>query len=257
MSRPTLAVYKFASCDGCQLSLLDLEDELLALTELVEIADFKEATSFEKPGPYDVVLIEGSVTTPHDRERLHAIRKKARTLVTIGACATAGGIQALRNYRDAGELARYVYAHPEYLSTLDTSTPIATHVSVDFELRGCPVSKAQLLDVILSLLHGRRPVTPAHSVCLDCKLRGNPCVLVTGTPCMGPVTHAGCDALCPTYHRGCFGCFGPQEAPNLVSMSDVLRKRGATNADLVRLYRTFNAEAPPFAEAARRSEDES
>jgi sulfhydrogenase subunit delta len=257
VSRPTLAVYKFASCDGCQLSLLDLEDELLPLTELVQLADFKEATSSELPGPYDVVLVEGSITTAHDRERLHDVRRNARFLITIGACATAGGIQALRNYRDTGELARYVYAHPEYLSMLDTSTPIAAHVPVDFELRGCPVNKQQLLDVILSLLHGRKPITPAHSVCLDCKLKGNPCVLVTGTPCLGPVTHAGCDALCPTFHRGCFGCYGPQESSNLIAMSDVLRKRGATDADLVRLYRTFNAEAPAFAEAAKRHEGNS
>jgi coenzyme F420-reducing hydrogenase gamma subunit len=249
---PTLAVWKFASCDGCQLSLLDLEDELLALTGKVEVAYFLEASSATVDGPYDVSLVEGSVTTLHDAERIREVRAQSRTLITIGACATAGGIQALRNFADVEEFARIVYASPDYIATLSTSTPIRAHVAVDFELNGCPINKHQLLEVISAHLAGRRPHVRAHSVCVECKRRGTVCVMVAhGTPCLGPVTHAGCGALCPAYDRGCYGCFGPKETPNTASLdawSDLEQR------DLVRIYRTFNAVAVPFREASEAHE---
>ena len=244
--KPKLAVCKFASCDGCQLSVLDLEDELLALADAVEIAYFKEATSHESDGPFDLSLVEGSITTPHDAERIRDVRQRSRALVTIGACATAGGIQALRNFADVREFLSVVYASPEYIETLATSTSIAHHVPVDFELRGCPVDKRQLLEVISAFLHGRKPAVASHSVCVECKLRGNVCVMVTGTPCLGPVTHAGCGALCPTYQRGCYGCFGPQEAPNTASLARAFGAAGVPERDIVRVFRTFNAAAPEF-----------
>jgi coenzyme F420-reducing hydrogenase gamma subunit len=239
--KPKLAVWKFASCDGCQLSLLDCEDELLALAGEIEIAEFLEATSASVRGPYDLSLVEGSITTEHDAERIRAVRHASRRLVTIGACATAGGIQALRNLADVGEFTRLVYATPEYVSTLATSTPIAAHVPVDFELRGCPIDKRQLLEVITAFLHGRRPGISSESVCMECKRRGNVCVLVAhGTPCLGPVTHAGCGALCPSYDRGCYGCFGPMETPNTVSLTRQLRVVGMDDRDVDRVFRTFN-----------------
>lgn len=210
--RPKLAVWKFSSCDGCQLSLLDCEDELLALADAVEIAYFLEASSAVVPGPYDVSLVEGSITTAEDAERIKQVRAQSKVLVSIGACATAGGIQALKNLADVDAFVSAVYAHPEYISTLGTSTPVSAHVPVDFELQGCPVSKAQLLEVLSALLAGRRPRIPTYSVCVECKRRGTPCLLVRGIPCLGPVTQAGCGALCPAYARGCFGCFGPAES---------------------------------------------
>jgi sulfhydrogenase subunit delta len=204
METPTLAVWKFASCDGCQLTLLDCEDELLAIAGRVKIARFTEASSEVQPGPYDVSLVEGSITTADDAERIRHVREMSRTLVTIGACATAGGVQALRNFADVGEFTSVVYARPDYISTLATSTPIAAHVDVDFELHGCPIDRRQLLEVITALLAGRKPNIPAHSVCFECKQRGNVCVVVAhGTPCLGPVTHAGCGALCPSCPRSC------------------------------------------------------
>ncbi len=216
VSKPKLSVWKFSSCDGCQLSLLDLEDELLQIAGAVEIAYFLEATSvdLEGVGPFDVTLVEGSVSTPHDVERIQQVRAASKMLVTIGACATAGGIQAMRNIADADEYARIVYAHPDYLSSLETSTPISDHVEVDLELHGCPVSKAQLLEVVTALLAGRRPRIPSYAVCVECKRRGTPCLLVQGIGCLGPVTRAGCGALCPAYARGCYGCFGPAESAN-------------------------------------------
>jgi sulfhydrogenase subunit delta len=241
MSKPKLAVWKFASCDGCQLSLLDCEDELLALAGEVEIAYFLEASSATVEGPYDLSLVEGSVTTPHDAERIREVRRVSRKLVTIGACATAGGIQALRNFQDVGEFLSLVYASPEYVSTLDTSTPISAHVPVDFELHGCPIDKRQLLEVIGAFLHGRRPRIASTSVCTECKRRGNVCVMVAhGTPCLGPVTHAGCGALCPSFDRGCYGCFGPMETPNIPALRKQLRVLGS---DDERVFRTFNVAA--------------
>jgi coenzyme F420-reducing hydrogenase gamma subunit len=247
-----LAVWKFASCDGCQLSLLDLEDELLALTGQVEIAEFLEASSASVAGPYDVSLVEGSITTLHDAERIHAVREQSRVLITIGACATAGGIQALRNFADVEEFTRFVYASPDYISTLTTSTPISAHVPVDYELHGCPINKYQLLEVIAALLAGRRPRIRSHSVCVDCKRAGNVCVMVAhGTPCLGPVTHAGCGALCPSFNRGCYGCFGPKETPNPRALDEWTP---LDDRDLVRIYRTFNATSAPFREASERHE---
>ena len=253
--KPKLAVWKFASCDGCQLSLLDCEDELLALAGKVAIANFPEASRARVKGPYDVSLVEGSITTPHDAERIHAVRRASRFLVTIGACATAGGIQALRNFKDVRQFISVVYAHPEYISTLDRSTPIADHVAVDFELRGCPINKSQLLELLNAFLHGRRPNIPAHSVCVECKLRGTPCVMVSrGTPCLGPVSHAGCGALCPAYNRGCYGCYGPMESPNTRSLSRAWAELGADERDMVRAFRGFNAFAEPFRRESERHE---
>lgn len=251
--KPRVAVWKFASCDGCQLSLLDCEDELLAIAGAIDIAYFPEATRASVKGVYDLSIVEGSITTPHDAERIQDVRRRSKKLVTIGACATSGGIQALRNFADVREFASIVYAHPEYIATLSTSTPIADHVRVDFELRGCPIDKRQLVDVVSAFLAGRRPNTPAHSVCIECKLKGNVCVMVAkSTPCLGPVTHAGCGALCPSYDRGCYGCFGPKETPNAPSLSAGLGKIGMDARALERVYRTFNANAEPFREESER-----
>jgi coenzyme F420-reducing hydrogenase gamma subunit len=233
------------------LTLLNCEDELLAIAEVVQIAEFREASRATIKGPYDLSLVEGSITTPVDAERIRQIRAASKRLVTIGACATAGGIQALRNFKDVREFVSVIYATPSYINTLATSTAIADHVPVDFELRGCPIDPAQLREVILAFLQGRRPQTPASSVCLECKRAGRVCVMVAqGTPCLGPVTHAGCGALCPTYGRGCYGCFGPMETPNTASLAGELSRRGVPEQDLARVFATFNADAPAFRKEA-------
>lgn len=246
-AKPRLAVWKFASCDGCQLSLLNCEDVLLAVAGAVDIAYFPEASRAMAKGPYDLSLVEGSITTPHDAHRIHDIRKASRHLVTIGACATAGGIQALRNFKDVRDLVPMVYATPGYIETLGKSTPIAYHVFVDYELRGCPVDKAQLVEVITAFLNGRKPNVLPQSVCMECKRAGRICVMVAhGTPCLGPVTHAGCGALCPGYHRGCYGCFGPKEAANTPAMASAWAELGQDAVDLTRAFRSFNAYAEAF-----------
>jgi sulfhydrogenase subunit delta len=245
--KPKLAIWKFASCDGCQLSLLDCEDELLAVASEVEIANFPEASRAIVKGPYDLSLVEGSITTPHDAERIHHVRRTSKHLVTIGACATSGGIQALRNFKDVKEFISIVYATPKYIETLSKSTPISDHVFVDFELQGCPINKHQLVEVISAFLNGRKPNTPPHSVCIECKQRGSVCVMVArGTPCLGPVTHAGCGAICPAYARGCYGCFGPKETPNTAALSARWSQLGVSEQNLVRAFRGFNAAAHEF-----------
>jgi sulfhydrogenase subunit delta len=248
-SRPSLAVWKFASCDGCQLSLLDCEDELLTLAGAVRIAHFTEMSRARVEGPYDLSLVEGSISTPSDAERIVAIRASSHRLVTIGACATAGGIQGLRNFAAEGEYVATVYAHPEYVASLETSTPISAHVEVDYELHGCPVDRRQLLEVITASLAGRNPAVPGYSVCRECKGRGTVCLLVAGgTPCLGPVTRSGCGALCPSVGRGCFGCFGPADTANTASLAAQLRRIGTPPLEISRLFATFNAGAPAFAD---------
>ena len=224
--------------------MLDCEDELLGLAGEVEIAYFLEARRAAVEGPYDLSLVEGSITTAHDAERIREVRRQSRHLVTIGACATAGGIQALKSFSDVRDFVAAVYATPEYISTLETSTPISAHVPVDYELHGCPINKRQLLEVISAFLHGRRPGIASTSVCFECKRRGTVCVMVAhGTPCLGPVTHAGCGALCPSYDRGCYGCFGPMETPNTVSLTKQLQVLGMGDRGVERVFRTFNVEA--------------
>jgi sulfhydrogenase subunit delta len=251
--RAKLAVWKFTSCDGCQLSLLDCEDELLALAQSLQIAKFLEVTSAEVRGPYDLSLVEGSITTPQDAERIRQIRRQSRALVTIGACATSGGIQALRNFKHVPDFIAAVYASPDYISTLSTSTAIADHVPVDFELRGCPINKRQLLEVISAYINGRKPAIPAHSVCMECKRRGTVCVMVAKkTPCLGPITHGGCGAICPAYGRGCYGCYGPAETVNAASLMQAWTAAGGSRVEMFRVLRSFNANAGEFRAAAER-----
>lgn len=245
--KPKLAVWKFSSCDGCQLMLLDCEDELLALTDQVQVSYFLEATRKVEKGPYDISLVEGSITTPHDVMRIREVRKQSKVLITIGACATAGGIQALRNFANVKDFIRAVYARPDYIDTLTTSTAIADHVAVDFELRGCPVNKHQLLEVLGAYLNHRKPMVPRHSECMECKMRGVVCRMVAdGAPCLGPVTQAGCGTLCPGVNRACYGCFGPAETPNTAALAARLAQLGKDGPEIQRLFRSFNANAEAF-----------
>lgn len=253
--KPSLAVWKFSSCDGCQLTLLDCEDELLQIAEIVDIRQFQEATRASLPGPYDISLVEGSVTTEEERRRIQEIRRDSRILVTIGACATAGGIQALRNTKDHASLKAAVYPSPEFIEALETSTPIADHVPVDFELRGCPIDKGQLIETLIALLKGRKPAVPDYSQCAECKLAGTACVMVTkGVPCLGPATQGGCGNLCPKVGRGCYGCFGPKEGANAQALADEFARLGVERAAIRDLFGQFAAAAPAFAEQRRRHE---
>ncbi|MFC1731346.1 oxidoreductase [candidate division KSB1 bacterium] len=250
--RPKLAVWKFASCDGCQLSLLDCEDELLAVAGAVEIAFFPEASRLMERAPYDISLVEGSITTPREAELIQRVRRNSKFLVTIGACATAGGIQALRNFSDVREYAEIVYPTQEYIEVLNRSAPVHDHVLVDFELRGCPINKHQLIELLSAYLNGRKPNIPRYNLCIECKRRGLVCVMIAqGIPCLGPVTQAGCGALCPSFDRGCYGCFGPDESPNTASLGMRFKELGLNEQEITRRFRGFNA----YAEAFRRESE--
>lgn len=253
--KPKIGVFKFASCDGCQLSLLDAEDELLGIVAAVTVAYFPEATRTALKGPYDIGFVEGSITTHQDAQRIQEIRRQCKTLITIGACATAGGIQALRNWKDVDEFIRVVYATPQFISTLKLSTPIAEHVPVDFELRGCPINKYQLIELITATLAGRKPNIPTHSVCIDCKRKANVCIAVArGIACLGPATQAGCGALCPSYDRGCYGCYGPMETSNTASLTNQFRILGQGGDQIMRAFRGFNAWSWQFRKASEECE---
>jgi len=249
--KPKVAVYKFSSCDGCQLSILNLEDELLDLASAVDIAFFLEATRTVKPGPYDVGIVEGSVTTPYEAERIKEVRDECKYLISLGTCATAGGIQALRNFAKADDYAKAVYAHPEFLHYLETSTPISAHVPVDLEIWGCPVNKGTVVEVLAALLQSRRPNFPPSPVCLECKRRGIVCVVVAqGIPCLGPVVHGGCGALCPANGRGCYGCFGPSSAGNFSGLVANMIPHDRYPNETANLLRSFSSHAPAFRAAA-------
>lgn len=256
MAKPRIAVHKFSSCDGCQVQILSLEEELLQLAERVDIAFFAEATSRQDPGPYDVSFVEGSVSTPHEVERIKEIRENSSVVVSIGACGMSGGIQALRNWGDLGYYKADFYPSPEYIEALPHSTPFHDHIDVDLEVPGCPPDQGQLKYVITSLLAAVKPRLPREAVCLRCKRDGNVCVLVAqDQPCMGPITRTGCGALCPYQERDCYGCFGPQGGANIDAMGRRFLGAGLDTGDVVRRLRLIYSWAPEFREASKRWEE--
>ncbi|ANJ66361.1 sulfhydrogenase subunit delta [Halothiobacillus diazotrophicus] len=251
-SRPRVAVHKFSSCDGCQLAFLNLGEPLLVLAETVDILHFAEAGPIDEDAVVDIAFVEGSIATSKDAERLAKIRENSRYVVTIGACATAGGIQALRNLHDAGEWMAGIYAQPEFLDLLPESKPIAAVIKVDLELWGCPVNGAQVLGVTKSLLAGHLPRIDHSAVCMSCKRQNLVCVMVTqGKPCMGPVTQTGCGALCPSMQRDCYACYGPAAQANVSAFSQHLAATGMTPREIGQRFLFINSQASPFADAGK------
>jgi coenzyme F420-reducing hydrogenase gamma subunit len=257
MQKPKLAVHKFSSCDGCQLALLNLGEPLLQLPELVDIVHFAEAGPSAPDEPVDISLVEGSVSTPEDISRIEQIRENSKLLVTIGACATTGGLQALANFDDRDAWMSAVYPKPELIDTLSTSDPISRHIKVDFEIQGCPVNSTQVLSALRDLLSGVTPRPEQHSVCMECKRKGLICTLVSkGEPCMGPVTLAGCGALCPAAGRGCYGCYGPAEQVNDSSLSNQFQQLGLDAQGVMRRFRFIANSAPAYKSASERLQGE-
>jgi len=248
--KPKIAVHKFASCDGCQLAFLNAGQDLLTLAELVDIMHFSEAGPIDEESNVDIAFAEGSITTPADEDRIQRVREKSRYLITIGACATAGGLQALRNFTNVEEWVAAVYAKPEYIQTLATSTPIHHHVKVDLELWGCPVNAAQVLKAVRDLLFGVVPKQEVDKVCMECKRQRNVCVMVAkNMPCMGPVTRTGCGAICPKVGRDCYACFGPAENSNTESMGLRLEGLGLIPEAIAKRFLFINSEASEFRDA--------
>ena len=247
MAKPRVAVHKFSSCDGCQLAFLNLGEELLTLSTLVDIVHFAEAGPFDPDANVDVAFVEGSITTPHDCERIQQVRENSGYVITLGACATAGGLQALRNFADAEEWMAGIYTTPQYIATLNTSTAISDHIRVDLELWGCPVNSRQVLAAVQSLLFGVKPLDHNDKVCMECKRQQNVCVMVSkGLPCMGPVTRTGCGALCPSFGRDCYACYGPAENTNTESLGNRLQGLGLTSDAIARRYLFINNSVDEF-----------
>ena len=250
MDKPRLAVHKFTSCDGCQLAFLNAGETLLQLNELVDVAHFIEAGLVDVNAKVDIAFIEGSISTPDEIERIQRIRANSTYLITIGACATAGGIQALRNAENHAAWLKSIYASPKTVASLKTSTAIANHVRVDLEIWGCPVNTAQVVDAVRSLLNGAVPKIKRDAVCLQCKRQGNVCVMVTkNEPCMGPVTRTGCGALCPSLDRACYACYGPAENPNTQSLGSQFKKQGLSDERIAQQFLQINNQAPAFKNA--------
>ncbi len=247
-----VAVHKFSSCDGCQLAFLNLGEALLTLDALVDIAHFAEAGPLDPDARVDIAFVEGSINTEEDVARIQRVRANSEFLVTIGACATAGGLQALRNFADGAAWLADIYATPDYIDSLDRVEPIAAHVKVDLELWGCPVNRRQILEAVRALLFGVLPVQETEKVCMECKRQQAVCVLVTrGEPCLGPVTRSGCGALCPRFGRDCYGCYGPSEAANTDALGRRFAGLGLLREDIVRRFHSINSQAEAFLSAGR------
>ncbi len=250
-AKPKVAVHKFSSCDGCQLALLNLGEDLVALSQLVDIVHFAEAGPVDEEQSVDIALVEGSISTPEDFARIRRIREQSGYLISIGACATSGGVQALRNMADAGAWVGAIYPKPEYISLLDSSTAVAGQVKVDLELWGCPVNSGQVVSALRDLLSGVRPRVDVQPLCMECKRRGVVCTVVAhNQPCMGPVTRAGCGALCPGLGRACYGCYGPSEQVNAASLADHFSQFGMTQQDIRQRFGLISNSAPAFKRAA-------
>jgi coenzyme F420-reducing hydrogenase gamma subunit len=255
-TKPKLAVHKFSSCDGCQLALLNLGEPLLLLPELVDIVHFAEAGPSDPVAKADIALVEGSVSTPEDIERIKQVRENSALLVSIGACATAGGLQALANFTDRGAWMGAVYDRPDYIQALEHSKSISSYVKVDFEIPGCPVNSRQVIGALRDLLSGVKPRPETRSVCMECKRLGLVCTMVSkGEPCMGPVTVAGCGALCPSTGRGCYSCYGPLKQINDHSLAQRFAELGLDRAAIARRFHFIANHAPAFKQAGERLKD--
>lgn len=246
-ARPKMAVHKFTSCDGCQLAFLNAGEALLELAQKMEIVHFAEAGYVDPDAEVDVAFVEGSVTTPEEADRIRRIRERSRYLIAFGVCATAGGVQALRNLSDGRRWVAEIYPAPEHIDSLPTSTPFSAHVRVDRELWGCPPNTQQVMRAVRSLLYGAVPEDDREKVCLECKRKNNVCVLVAkGEPCMGPVTRTGCGALCPSFSRDCYACYGPGENPNTSALAGRFEQLGLSPDAIARRFWSVTNGAPAF-----------
>ena len=230
--KPRAAFFDFAGCEGCQLRVVELEEILLDVIAQVDIVTFREAMT-EQSDEYDVAFVEGSITRPADLPRIQQIRDTAKVLVALGACATIGGINCGKNRFPMDEAMDLVYGKDaRYFETFE-ARPVHAVVPVDYWIHGCPINPNEFVKVFHAILQGRPYNIPDFPVCVECRLNGNVCVLEKGMACMGPVTRAGCEALCPSNGQICFGCRGLVSEPNRDSEGEVLQAHGLTPAEVV------------------------
>jgi len=238
--KPKVAFFDFAGCEGDQLQVVNLEEELLDLLERVELVSFREAMK-EHSDMYDIAFVEGSITRESDEARLREIRENAKLLVAIGACATIGGLNALKNVQDLEEVKKYVYGEDAGGIETCPTRPVDAVVKVDAYVHGCPIDRGELMEVVKALLLGKKPQIPNHPVCVECKMAENVCVFEKGQFCMGPVTRAGCGAACIAEGSICWGCRGFVDDPNTEAAEDVLRKYGLDLREIMNKFRLYTA----------------
>jgi len=236
--KPKVAFFDFAGCEGDQLQIANLEEDLLALLQQVEVVSFREVMK-EHSDNYDIAFIEGSCTRLQDEDRLKQIRKNAKIVVAIGSCATIGGINSLRNYRELEDVKRTVYGDNAKYFDAYTARPIDAVITVDAYVHGCPINKEEFLSVVKSLLLGKRPDIPTYPVCVECKKNENVCAFERGQFCVGPVTRAGCNSCCVIEGTICWGCRGLVDNPNENSQKEVLIKYGLTIDDAISKFRLY------------------
>lgn len=236
--KPRVAFFDFTGCEGCQLEALNFEQELLDILNAVEIVNFREAMT-ERSDDYDIAFIDGAITTPSGVERIKKIREQAKVLVAIGACATIGGINCLKNFYPLEEVKRIVYGDSAHYYQTITAQPVDAVVPVDYYVYGCPMTQSEYLKVLKALLQGKKPEIPNYPVCTECKKAGNECVFLKGQTCMGPVTRAGCGAICVSAGQVCWGCRGLVPDPNTNSEKEVLQKYGLTPEEVIAKFRMF------------------
>ena len=238
MTKPRVAFFSFSSCEGCQLVVLTIEEQLLELVNLIDIVSFREAMS-EKSEDYDIAFVEGSITRTSEIERINKIRDTAKIVIALGACATIGGINSLKNQFEMDKVKEIVYGKMANDYETIPTRPIEAVIKVDYWIQGCPIDKDEFIEVTKSILLGKKPRIPDYPVCVECQMRENVCLFEKGIVCMGPVTRAGCKAICPTYNDGCTGCRGLIDDPNLSSHKNLLSEHGLTVDEAISQYMLF------------------
>ena len=242
-SKPRVAFFDFASCEGCQLQIADLEEEILDLISIVDVVSFREVMK-EHSDEYDIAIIEGSIMRPVDEERIKDIRSKATTVVALGACATIGGVNKIRNQWSPAEVTKEVYGKAsfkgnDYFDVFPTKA-VDEVVKVDYYIHGCPINREEFKKVIIALVMGKKPEIPTYPVCVECKKKENVCLFELGKFCLGPITRAGCNAICPTHGSPCEGCRGILKKPEIECINEVLERYHLTYEELKRRCTMYN-----------------
>jgi sulfhydrogenase subunit delta len=247
MAKPKIAIFDFACCEGCQLQIVNLEEEILSLLGGADVVEWREAMS-EKSDEYDIAIIEGSITRMEDEEKIKVIRGKAKVLIALGACAVIGGINKLKNnFDDLEEVKKCVYgkaAGKPHLRTAPVKA-VGEVVQVDYAVPGCPIDGKEFTYIVRSLLMGKKPEIPEYPVCVECKANGNPCLWQYDQVCLGPIIRAGCGARCPSNGFRCFGCRGYVDNPNVDAARDVINRFGLNLDDLKTKMVLFGSRQEP------------
>jgi len=241
MKKPVIAVLGMTCCEGCRVAIVDLGERFLALAGHVIVGDFPFIQEHAKEKNFDLTFVEGTPILPEQIEEIKEIRRRSKVLVPIGACATMGGIQEIKNYRgDKEKCLQYVYKNVDQIANPDIK-PISAYVPVDFELTGCPINKEELLEFTKKVLVGDTFKIPQRPVCYDCQLKQNRCLLQIGLPCVGPVILGGCGAPCPSFGHPCDGCRGPlkKEGQNFANLKKILDSHGYEEREIEMILERF------------------